>query len=149
MQFTDKATVLLKQLEGLRLNAYQDDAGIWTIGYGHTGKDVTPGALWTLDFAEQALQKDIAVHAAGVAAYLHPMRGLSDNQFSALVIFAYNVGLEALGGSTVLRHVNGGLESFVPDDLRKWNHIHKDGQLVIDPGLVRRREEEINLWNGV
>jgi lysozyme len=146
--FTDKALDLLKQLEGLRLQAYQDDAGIWTVGYGHTGKDVVPGTLWTQAYADEALQRDLQRFVSGVQALVSssPLAALNDNQFSALVIFAYNVGLQALAGSTLLRHINGGMVSYAPNDFMQWCHIHKDGVLVVDPGLQKRRQAEVALF---
>ena len=147
MVFTPKALALLKQLEGCRLAAYQDQAGVWTIGYGHTGRDVSQGTMWTQDFADMMLDVDVQAVVSGVTAIVHPFAPLTDNQFSALVIFAFNVGIAALMGSTLLRHVNGGLDSFVPDDFMQWIHIHKGGQVVVDPGLQKRRAAEAALWN--
>jgi len=146
MIFTAKATELLKRLEGLRLEAYQDEAGVWTIGYGHTGRDVTPGLKWTQEQADKALYTDVNTFVNGVLN-LVGNAPLNDSQFSALVIFAYNVGLRAFLGSTLRRHVNVGSHEKVPGELRKWCHVHApDGSLRVSPGLLKRREAEINLW---
>jgi lysozyme len=146
MTFTDSAKALLKQLEGLRLNAYQDGGGKWTIGYGHTGADVQPGTLWTQEYADEMLDKDLAHFVSGVQALIPSYLNLPDTQFSALVIFAYNVGVPALAGSTLLRHIKGGLYSYTPADFMAWDHIHKDGQLVVDPGMQARRAAEVKLF---
>lgn len=146
MRFTDQAKALLEQLEGCRLTAYQDQAGIWTIGYGHTGADVRPGLTWTPSQADAALAEDLQRFVLGVQAMV--TEPLNDNQFSALVIFAYNVGLMALRGSTALRLVRMGQLAGVPDALKLWNKIHdRSGVPVVDAGLVKRRAAECALWN--
>lgn len=147
MKFTDPALALLKRLEGCSLTAYRDQAGVWTIGYGHTAH-VSPGDVWTQSQADSAIAEESAKFSLGVAALLHPPVPLNDNEFSALVIFAYNVGLAALGGSTALRHLNGGLYSSIPNDLSLWDKIHlPDGRPVVDAGLQKRRAAEVALWN--
>ena len=147
MTFTGSALALLKKLEGCRLDAYRDQAGIWTIGYGETAH-VSPGMSWTQEQADTIIAARAEEFANGVRALLHPPVPLNDNEFSALVIFAYNVGLHALGGSTVLRHINGGIYSSVPTDLAQWDKIHlPDGRLVVDAGLQKRRAAEVALWN--
>ena len=147
MVFTAAAIALLKQLEGLRLDAYLDGAGVPTIGYGTTGPGIALGVTWTQEQADAALATSVGAFARGVPALVHV--SLSDAQFSALVIFAYNVGLQALAGSTALRRVNGGLFSMVPEALGSWCHIHDPhtGALVVSPGLQHRRQAEIDLWN--
>lgn len=144
--FTDSARALLKRLEGCRLAAYRDQAGVWTIGYGHTGAGVVRGLVWTQAQADLQLSADIARFSAGVARLVAPVQ-LTDAQFSALVIFAFNVGLVALEGSTALRDVHAGNLAGVPGELAKWCHIHdRSGVPVVDPGLVARRNAEIALW---
>lgn len=144
MNFTPTATGLLRRLEGLRLAAYRDGAGVPTIGYGHTGPEVHDGLVWTVGQVEAAFTTDVARFAIGVQQMLAVH--LTDNQFSALVIFAYNIGLNALKGSTALRLINGGVPSMALESWASWNHIHKDGVLVVDPGLQARRQAEIDLW---
>ena len=138
---------LLKRLEGCRLTAYVDAAGIWTIGYGHTGHEVVPGLAWTQSHAEEALHSDIEQFSQGLQSLIR--RPLNDNQFSALVIFAYNIGLAAFSASTALRHVNSGDFTGVPPAMLLWDKIHDrvTRQLVVSPGLLKRREAEIHLWN--
>jgi lysozyme len=69
-QFIDAGLNLLKQLEGRRLNAYQDQAGIWTIGYGHTGPEVNAGLVWSQAQADATLQAGVTRFAAGVQRYV-------------------------------------------------------------------------------
>lgn len=147
MQFTSEARALLKRLEGLRLSAYMDDAGLITIGYGHRGNDVTPTTVWTKERAERALEQDLARFTLGVSGLVMGAPALGDTRYSVLVIFAYNVGLAHLMGSTLLRVVLAGHYDAVPSELRKWVFIHaKDGRAVVDDILVRRRAAEIKMW---
>lgn len=146
MQFTSAARVLLQHLEGCRLTAYQDQAGVWTIGYGHTG-GVQQGMQWTQEQADAQLDADLKRFVSGVASFVAPT-DLTDNQFSALVIFAFNVGLLAFSGSTALRNIRcGQLEHVVPA-MALWNKItDRSGVRVLNPGLVKRRDAEAVLWS--
>jgi len=145
--FLPSARQLLKKLEGLRLAAYMDSAGVLTVGYGHCGPDVNPNTVWTLTQAEAALDRDLANFIPAVSSLITGAPALGDERFSALVIFTYNVGVEAFKGSTLRRLVLAGHYDAVPGALREWIHIHRGGQLVVDPGLVRRRDAEVKLWN--
>ena len=132
--FTAGALALLKQLEGLRLDPYRDGAGVWSVAWGHTGPDVHPGDTWTQARAEAALANDTARFVTGVGSLVRtpPDLPLSDQQFSALVIFAYNVGLTALAGPTALKRVNAGQFNLVPIALEAWNKIHlPTGEYVV------------------
>lgn len=154
MTFTDAAKALLKRLEGCRLVAYLDKASVWTIGFGHTGPEVIEDISWSQERADATLDKDVARFVTGVSHLLElspdPAPALTDAQFSALVIFAYNEGLHALAGSTLWRLVQAGHFDAVPAALRQWKWEHnKAGQLVEDPILVKRREAEIKLWSSV
>lgn len=132
---------LLKQLEGCSLHEYLDSGSIRTIGFGHTGVDVTPGLTWTQQQADDQLLKDIARAEQGVDKLLKVQ--LNDNQFSALVIFAYNIGLTAFKLSGVLARVNEGYHGdMVTEQMKRWCHA---GTIVI-PGLVNRRNKEIELF---
>jgi lysozyme len=145
--FNDAGLQLLKKLEGCRLTAYVDQAGVWTIGYGHTGHEVVPGLCWTQSHADAALQDDVEQFSGSVDNLVET--DLNDNQFSALVIFAYNIGLAAFSASTALRHVNADDFASVPPAMMLWDKIHDptSHQLVVSPGLVARRQAEIKLWN--
>lgn len=82
---------LIKESEGLSLKAYKCPAGVWTIGYGHTGKDVKKGMVITEEKAIDLLKSDIARFEKHVSAYNKKYR-FTSNEFSALVSFAYNIG---------------------------------------------------------
>ena len=145
--FNDAGLQLLKKLEGCRLTAYVDQAGVWTIGYGHTGHEVVPGLCWSQEHAEQALSEDIEHFSLGVERLIKS--DLNDNQLSALFIFAYNIGLAGFAGSSAFRDVNASAFASVPAAMMLWDKIHdlRSGQLIVNDGLVKRRQAEIQLWN--
>ena len=138
---------LVKEFEGLRLKAYKCPAGVWTIGYGHTssaGKPiVTPDLVISNDEAEQILERDMVQYEDGVRKFVKVE--LTQNQFDALVDFAYNAGVGALQKSTLLKKVNAGKFDEVPAEFMKWT---KGGGKEL-PGLVRRRRAEVKLWRGL
>jgi len=130
---------LIKEYEGCKLEAYKDCAGIWTIGYGSTG-GVCEGDTISQEQAEMRLEASlIEVEAAVLRLVKVP---LTDNQFSALVSFTYNVGAGALEKSTLLKKLNDEKYSLVPNCIKSW--VFAGG--VIAPGLVRRRAAEAALW---
>lgn len=132
---------LLKQLEGCSLTSYLDSGGIWTIGYGHTGPEVNQGLVYTQADADAQLLKDISRTEDGVDKLLKVQ--LNDNQFSALVIFTYNIGITAFKLSGVLARVNEGYHGdMVTEQMKRW--CHAGGNIV--PGLVNRRNKEIELF---
>ncbi|MGB0694937.1 MAG: lysozyme [Rhodospirillaceae bacterium] len=130
---------IIRQSEGLRLKAYLCPAGVWTIGYGHT-RDVVPGLTCTEDQANAWLLEDVA-EAEQVVADLVDVP-LTENQFSALVSFTFNLGRGNLSGSTLLRQLNDGDHDSVPEQLRRW--VYSGGKRL--GGLVRRRDAEAVLW---
>ena len=131
---------LVKHYEGLYLHAYRCPAGVLTIGWGHTGKDVTMGEVITPERAEALLEKDLAGAAADVSRLV--VVPLAQEEFDALVSFTFNLGAGALAGSTLLRVLNQGEYDEVPDQLLRWDHCK--GQ-VLD-GLRLRRQVEAKLW---
>lgn len=136
----DAGVRLVQEFEGLRLDAYLCPAGIPTIGYGATGPDIRMGMTWTEDQAEERLADDLAKFCDGVDRLVRVP--LTNNQFAALVSFAYNVGLGALAGSTLLRKLNAGDYQGAADQLPRWA---RGGGRVL-PGLVRRRDAERDLF---
>lgn len=139
------ASELIKQSEGLKLTAYQDSVGKWTIGYGTTyypdGSPVQQGDIITAAQASEYLQ-DITDQLQGQIIDSATVK-LSPNQTGALVSFAYNLGFGALQGSTLFHKVNTNpQDSTIRDEFNKW--IHAGGQVL--PGLVERREKEADLY---
>ena len=140
MRMTEEGLEFIRRFEGLRTDAYRDAVGVWTIGFGHTSMaglpEVTPGLRITREEANAILARDVEKFAAGVRdAVTVP---LNDTQFSALVSFAYNVGLGALRTSSVLKAVNAGDFAEVPRRLNLW--VKAGGRTL--PGLVKRRAAE-------
>lgn len=140
MQTKNKDVV--REFEGLRLEAYLDTGGVWTIGYGHTGEEVKRGLTIDLAQAETWLTEDLR-EAEGYVSKLVKV-GLTQNQFDALVSFVYNIGGTAFGYSTLLRKLNAGDHEGAANQLLRWN---KDNGKVIG-GLTNRRKKERELFLG-
>ena len=144
MEMTPEGLDLICRFEGFRGEAYRCPAGIWTIGYGHTSQAgppiVGPGLTMSEAEARRVLLVDVGIFAAGVGSLL--TRTLNDAQFSALVSFAFNVGLGNFKSSSVLRAVNTGDFAAVPRRLQLWV---KGGGKVL-PGLVKRRAAEAAMF---
>lgn len=134
--------LLVTNYEGLRLEAYQDSVGVWTIGYGHTDDDVFPGMTITEDEADQILMEDVDRFEEFVNdAVTVP---LTQWQFDALVSFCFNLGQGNLGGSTLLRVLNGGDYKTAAQEFNEW--IYAGGKKL--RGLVRRRKAESLMFQG-
>lgn len=140
---------LVKHFEGLYLEAYQCPAGVWTIGYGHTGIRHNDGTVFkgrkiTEKQAEALLARDLETSAAGVQRLLLPkaFAALNENQFGALVSFAFNCGLGNLSKSTLLQRINALRFKDCPAEFLKWNRAN--GRVL--RGLTRRRQSEANLF---
>lgn len=131
---------LIKQFEGLSIMAYKCFAGVWTIGYGHTG-DVYPGQVITKQDAEALLRQDLGKFEKGISASLGGA-STTDNQFSAMVSLAYNIGLVAFKSSSVLRHHREGNPEKAAQSFLLWD---KAGGKAL-PGLARRRRAEAALY---
>ena len=90
MKISNKGIELIKKFEGCKLAAYRCPAGTLTIGYGHTG-DVKEGQTITAEYAETLLRADLVKYELKVSKY-DPQYNWNQNEFDALVSFAYNVG---------------------------------------------------------
>lgn len=139
-QINADGLALIKRFEGLRLKAYKCPAGVWTVGYGSTGPHVKPDTVITADEAERLLLDDLVRFEQGVALQCQIA---TDNQFAALVAFAFNVGLEALRTSTLRRMHNEGNYAGAAGQFGRWN---KGGGRVL-PGLIKRRAAEAALYS--
>lgn len=131
MQLSENGKNLIKSFEGCRLEAYLCPANVWTIGWGHTGSSAYPGNSITQSEADKLFNDDIV-------RYEYPVRyydWLNQNQYDALVSFTYNCG-------------SGALEDVMTSgDITGTMALYKKGGGIVLPGLVRRREAEINLFN--
>ncbi|PQA86568.1 hypothetical protein CW354_16290 [Marinicaulis flavus] len=144
MRTSESGIELIKRFEGLELEAYQDIAGIWTIGYGHTGPDVEPGMKISERDAEELLRKDLRPREQAVDSAVKVP--LNQNEFDALVSFVYNVGVGALRSSTALKRLNKGDRIGAADALTWWNKATVGGVLREVVGLTRRRAAERALF---
>jgi lysozyme len=127
--------------EGDRHEAYQDQGGVWTIGYGHTGPDVHAGLVWTEAQAQAALTQDKASARAAIREYLKV--SLTQNEFDALEDFDFNVGEGNFAGSALLKLLNAGNFAGAAKQLEQWDHVK--GQVVL--GLLNRRLAEEALFD--
>ncbi|MEM9989214.1 MAG: lysozyme [Pseudomonadota bacterium] len=144
MQISDEGVSLIKRFEGLKLEAYQDIADIWTIGYGHTGSDVFPGQVISEAEAERLLRKDVERFERGVESAVKV--DIVQAQFDALVSFSFNVGVGALKKSTALKRLNKGDYEGAAEALTWWNKARVNGELQVVSGLARRRAAEAALF---
>ncbi len=139
LRVNDRGLMLIKSFEGLRLRAYQDSVGVWTIGYGTTA-DVRPGMVITEEEALEFLRRDVDKFEAAVANLVTVP--LTADQFSALVSFVYNLGAGSLRQSTLLRLLNQGNLQGAAEEFLRWNKA--GGQVLA--GLTRRRNAERALF---
>ena len=140
MNISQTGIDLIKQFEGCKLEAYQCSAGVWTIGYGHTGSDVTKGRKITLTEAESLLKQDLIVHCNNVSKLVKV--SLNQNQFDALVSFIYNIGINAFKNSTMLKYLNKGEFYAAAKEFDRW--IYAGGK--VSEGLKNRRTAEKTLF---
>jgi GH24 family phage-related lysozyme (muramidase) len=147
------ALAIIKEWEGLRLEAYKCPAGVWTIGYGTTrypgpsGGPVRKDDVITVQQADYLLQTALFdLFAPGVFHLIPNSKKWSGNQIAALVSFAYNVGLAALEDSTLRKRLNANEDrvKVVSEELPRWNKA--DGKVL--EGLTRRRNAEVALFVG-
>ena len=135
-----RGLALVKQFEGLRLEAYHDAGGKLTIGYGHL---IKPGEYYTQltePEAQALLQQDLMVAEAFVKRYVEIP--LTSGQFSALTSLVYNIGPGNFQRSTLLSKLNKGKLTAASREFLKWNKVGDDTLR----GLVRRREAEKTLF---
>lgn len=146
MKTSQAGIELIHSFESLRLKAYPDpgskDGKPVTIGWGATGPDIKLGMTWTKEQADARFAKDLASFEIGVSKAVSV--DLKQNQFDALVSFAYNVGLANFLSSTLLKMLNGGYYSNAALQFARWNK--NDGKVMA--GLTRRREAERKLFSG-
>lgn len=138
MTISDLGLAILELFESYRSVAYQDQRGVWTCGYGHTGPEIKEHTTCTADQAAVWLMTDVA-HAESVAS---AVGGLTQHQFDAITSFIYNVGEHAFKDSTLHTMLDAGDESAAANQFLIWNRI--DG--VVNEGLNRRRRVERALF---
>lgn len=140
MKTSDYMISKLIEFEGCKLTSYRCPAGVWTIGVGHTGKDVKPNMTITKEQAITLLKKDLVKFEN----YVNSLKICTNqNQFDALVSFSFNVGTAALGKSTLLKYIRA---RKTERDIRiQFNLWVKAGGKTL-PGLQKRRMFESDLY---
>ncbi len=142
MRLTPPGIEFIKSLEGCRLSAYQDSAGVWTIGYGCTS-GVRPGDKMSQEQADNLLISTLRRYESTVScATLRPM---NIGEFTAFVSFSYNVGSHAFRTSALLSKFNLGDKEGCANQFEIWDRAGG----IINLGLVRRRAKERDLFLGV
>lgn len=156
MKLSEKGRTLLKDLEGVKTTVYKDSSGFPTIGVGHlltrdeiysgkinlNGSYVKYGEGLLLSQVEQLLNNDLVRFERNVSTFVHAKLGA--NQFDAMVIFSFNIGVQAFNASTLLKMLNNNQFDAVPFQLRRW--VYSAGEIV--EGLKNRREKTIAHWLG-
>jgi lysozyme len=138
MKLSEQGISLLVEREALRLKAYKDTKGIWTIGIGHTGPDVHEGLVIGELHAYELFAKDR--QWAERAVNDNVTRALSQNQFDALVSFVFNIGASAWKKSTMLRMINAGDMVGAGEQFDRWR---------FPPEVLSRRMGEKLQFKGI
>lgn len=142
-QVSRAAVDLIKRFEGYRQTSAQLPDGRWTIGYGHT-LTARPGATVSEKDAEALLLYDLISVAHSVNE--HTYTPLTQNQFDALVCFAFNIGIENFVRSGVLRRINEGSLLQAACAMEMWRKADFEGERIVIDALVRRRSAEKTLF---
>ncbi len=139
MKASVDAYELIKQFEGLRLEAYLCPAGIWTIGYGHTS-GVSPNSFITIQEADEYLHRDVAA----IEMQLNKLNfSLRQCQWDAIVSFVFNVGIGNFKASTLLAKIRiNPDDNSIIDEFLRW--VYANGKVM--RGLQKRRLTEMKLY---
>ena len=144
MHVSPSGVDLICNFEGLRLKAYDDGVGVWTIGFGTTkypnGIRVKKGDTCTLDQAKAYMQNDLKSFEQTVNNTVKVP--LNQNQFDALVSLAYNIGSTAFKNSTLVKRLNEGNYNTAANQFNVW--VNAGGKRM--QGLVNRRAAERTLF---
>ena len=137
---------IIKRHEGLRLFAYLPTPNdVWTIGYGHT-KTAKPGMRITEAQAEALLRQDVAWVENTINRLVTVP--INQNQYDALASLTFNIGATAFSKSSVLRRLKEEDYKGAADAFLMWTKQKdkKTGKMNVLPGLVKRRQEERELF---
>jgi lysozyme len=153
MNTSGRGLALIRKWEGLYLKAYKDIAGIWTIGYGsinNTALKITvkPGQVITKERASELMEIEVRDKDKTISNLVKVP--LTQYQFDTLSSFTYNVGTSALKNSTLLRLLNRGDYTSVPNQLMPWSYAYDAKNKVRRQvqGLKNRRSDEVLMWQG-
>ncbi len=145
MKLNQQGIDLIKKFEGCYLKATRCPAGVWTIGYGHTGGVLPSHTLENEQAAMDLLMDDLDIvqnrltHTLGKSI-------LNENQYSALVSFVFNCGTNAFRRSTMYRCIKERKMKEAADALLMWNKATVNGEKIELKGLTRRRKAERELF---
>jgi len=145
MEINKAGKDLIKRFEGCKLKAYKCPAGVWTIGFGNTfyedGSKVEEGDIISQERADELF--DVIISDFVKMTDLLVKSDVTENNFSALVSFTFNVGTGNLKKSTLLKKVNiDPKDPTIKAEFMKWTRANN----VVLKGLVRRREAEAKLY---
>lgn len=139
MKTSDNGRAFIRAREGVKLAAYQDGGGVWTIGYGHT-RGVKQGQVINHEQADEFLAGDLRQVDSCISERVTVV--LNQNQFDALASFVFNVGRRAFSDSTLLKKLNEGNYRAAADQFTRW--VYDNNQFV--QGLYNRRVAERDLF---
>ena len=145
MHINERGIEIVKSFEGISLKPYLCPANVWTVGYGATvgsdGRRIDPdmGSISETE-ADALLLRDLESSEGWISRLIKT--ALTENQFSALTSFTFNVGAGALQRSTLRMKLNRGEVQGAADEFPKWKFANKR----ILAGLVRRRAAERALF---
>lgn len=158
MQMSPAGRVLLTTLEGDAPLPYQDSAGLWSLGVGHllTRSELASGKIdlptfgvcrygsdaWPQAWIDDLLRQDLRTTELGLRRHVRVL--LSQSQYDALCCWTFNVGVDALRTSTLLKRLNTWHHEEVPAQMRRW--VYAGGRVV--EGVRARRDRESALWEG-
>ena len=140
MRASTNALDLIKKFEKCCLEAYEDQGGVWTVGWGTTGPGIREHLFITQKTADAMLIGDVSRLGIDIT----PLVGINvnQNQFDALVSLTYNIGLQAFKDSTLLKLIQSHKLEAASEEFDKWIHVHG----TVSDGLKARREAEKKLF---
>ena len=155
MNVSHNGLEFVKKAEGFRAAPYQDQAGVWTIGYGNTfyqdGRKVKQFDRPLTEPQASQLKLDITNQIFSPAVNLMLAQEIADkkitqNMFDALVSICYNIGVSGLRTSSIVKMLKAGKPLAAADAFLPWNKITKNGVKVFNQGLANRRAKERALF---
>lgn len=148
MHVSDLGIALIKKLEGYSSIPYKDQAGKWTIGYGHLIKPNESFVEISEEEAEKLLRKDLIYAEDDIRRLV--WIPLSQHEFDALASFFYNLGGAQVKGTNTLKVMNAGNRAEVPEWIEKWVWVTDEdtGRRYESDGLKKRRAVEAQVWQG-
>ncbi len=144
LTLSPKGIEVLKSLEGLRLKAYRDQAGIWTVGYGQTAGVGPKTYLKSEQAAHDALVRALPEYERAVRELVKVP--LEQHEFDALVLFVYNLGRGALYRSSLLMFLNSGHKDKAAREFPRWVKVRIGDTTQTSNGLVKRRAIEQGMF---